>query len=90
MRPVLWQTKTKVQMKVSFPLEDKHVVNVQEKCPRVAHFNVTREWFETNSRHQQRYSEGGRKNLGCRGLLERAIKRSSHFASKALENGLKT
>ena len=49
MRPVLWQKKTKVQMKVSFPLEDKHVVNVQEKCPRVVYFNVTREWFETNS-----------------------------------------
>ena len=45
---------------VSFPLEDKHVVNehhvvrkshdaTQKKCPHVVHFNVPRDWFETNS-----------------------------------------
>jgi len=50
---------------ISFPHEDKHVVNenhvirkshdaAQEKCPRVMHFNVPRDWFETNSRHQKR------------------------------------
>ena len=37
------------------------------------HFNVPREWFETNSRHQRRYSEGGLKIRGCRGLLARVI-----------------
>jgi len=26
----------------------------QEKCPHVMHFNVPRDWFETNSRHQKR------------------------------------
>ena len=47
---------------VSFPLEDKHVVNehhvvrkshdaTQKKCPHVVHFNVTRDQFETNLRH---------------------------------------
>ena len=67
---------------VSFPLEDKHVVNehhvirkihdiTQKKCPHVVHFNVPRDWFETNSRHQKRYSEGGKKIRGCRGLLGR-------------------
>ena len=44
------------------PLVDKHVVNehhvirkshyaTQKKWPHVVHFNVPREWFETNSRH---------------------------------------
>ena len=36
-------------------------------------FNVPRDWFETNSRHQKRYSEGGKKIRGCRGLLGRVI-----------------
>ena len=60
MLTVLWQTKTMV----SFPLEDKHVVNehdaTQEKCPHVVHFNVMRDLFETNSWHQTRYSEHGK------------------------------
>ena len=43
----------------------------QEKCPHVVHFNVPRGWFETNSRHQKRYSEGGEEIRGCRGLLGR-------------------
>ena len=37
------------------------------------HFNVTRDWFETNSRHQKRYSESGKKIRGYRGLLLRVI-----------------
>ena len=52
MLTVLWQTKTMV----SFPLQDKHVVNehdaTQEKCPHVVHFNVMRDLFETNSWHK--------------------------------------
>ena len=54
---------------------DKHVVNehhvirkspalhgpdaTQEKCLYVMHFNVPSDWFETNSRHQKRYSGPG-------------------------------
>ena len=60
------------KLPVSFPLEDKHVVNklhvvrkshdaTQKKCPHVAHFNVPRDWFETNSPN----SEGGKKIHGC-------------------------
>ena len=45
----------------------------RKKCPHVVDFNVPREWFETNSRHQKRYSEGGKKNRGCRGLLGRVM-----------------
>ena len=40
MLTVLWQTKTKV----SFPIEDKHMMNehdtTQEKCAHVVHFSV--------------------------------------------------
>ena len=45
---------------ISFRLEDKHVVNEhhvvrdhdakQKKCPHVTNSNVSRDWFETNSR----------------------------------------
>ena len=45
----------------------------QKKCPHVVHFNVPRDLFESNSRHQKRCSEGGKKNRGCRGLLGRVI-----------------
>ena len=45
----------------------------QKKCPHVVHFNVPRDWFEINLWHQKRYSEGGRKNRGCHGLLGRVI-----------------
>ena len=82
MLTVLWQTKTTI----SFPLEDKHVVNkhhavvrkshdafTQEKCPHVVHFNVQHDWFETNSRHQKHCFEGGKKICGCCGLLRRVI-----------------
>ena len=34
----------------------------QEKFPHVVHVNVSRDWFETNSRHQKRYSVCGKKN----------------------------
>ena len=77
---VLWQTKATV----SFPLEDKHVVNerhvarkshnaTQKKCLHVMHFNVPHDWFETNLWHQKRYSEGGKNIRGCCGLLGRVI-----------------
>ena len=60
---------------VSFPFKDKQVMNahhVERKCydatqkkfPHVVHFNVPRDWFELNSRHQKRYSEGGKKFVG--------------------------
>lgn len=45
-----------------------------KKCPHVVHFNVACDWFETNSRYQKRYSEGGKKKKkksGCRSLLGR-------------------
>ena len=45
----------------------------RKTCRHVVHFNVPRDWFETNSRHQKRYSEGGKKNRGCRGLLGSVI-----------------
>ena len=72
----IWQTKSAV----SFPLEDKHAVNkhqgirkshdgTQKKCSHVVHFNVPRDLFETNSGHQKCYSEGGKTNRGCRGVL---------------------
>ena len=47
---VLWQAKSTV----SFSLEDKHVVN----SPHMVHFNVSCDWFKTNSRQPKRYSEG--------------------------------
>ena len=43
----------------------------RKKCPHVVHFNEPCDWFESNSRHQKRYSEGGKKIRGCRGLLGR-------------------
>ena len=45
----------------------------RKKCPHVVHFNVPRDWFEINSRHQKRYSEDGKKFRGCRSLLGRVI-----------------
>ena len=45
----------------------------RKKCPHVVHFNVPRDWFEINSRHQKRYSEDGKKFRGCSGLLGRVI-----------------
>ena len=34
----------------------------RKKCPHVVHFNISCDWFEINSQHQKRYSEGGKKN----------------------------
>ena len=45
----------------------------RKTCPHVVHFNVPRDWFELNSRHQKHYSEDGKKFRGCRGLLGRVI-----------------
>ena len=51
------------QSVVSFPLEDKHIVNehlvlqkghdATENCPHVVHFNLPCDWFETNPRHKK-------------------------------------
>ena len=73
---------------ISFPLEEKHVVNkhhiirksndtIQKKCPHMVHFNIPRDWFETNLRLQKCYSECRKKKriLGCRGLLGRVVRR---------------
>ena len=68
---------------VIFLLEDKHAViehhvvrkshdATQNRCPHEVHFNVPRDWSETNSRHQKRYPEGGQKFRGRRRLLGRA------------------
>ena len=71
---------------ISFPLEDKHVVNehrksndtIQKKCPHIVHFNIPRDWFEKNLRLQKRYSECRKKGiLGCRGLLGRVVRRQN-------------
>ena len=52
----------------------------RKKCPHVVRFNVPRDWFETNSRYQKRYSEGDKKIRGCRGLLS-AISLSEKLTS---------
>ena len=39
----------------------------------MVHFNVPRDWFEINLRHEKRYSEDGKKFRRCHGLLERVI-----------------
>ena len=44
----------------------------QKKCPHVVHFTVPCNWVETNSWHQKRYSEDGKKFCRCHGLLGRA------------------
>ena len=86
---VLWQTKSTV----SFPLENKHVVNehhlirknhdaTQKKCPHVVHLNVPRDKFEPNSRYQKRHSEDGKKYRGCRGLLGRIVSHCVLIATK--------
>ena len=62
----------------------------RKTCPHVVHFNVPRDWFETNSRHQKRYYEGGKKNRGCRGLLGRVILASFCFCRQKVERRLGT
>ena len=37
----------------------------------MVHFNIPRDWFERNSRHQNRYSEEDKKFRGC--LLGRVV-----------------
>lgn len=80
MLTVLWQTKSVV----SFPLEDKHIVNehhviqkshdaTQKKYPHMVYFNVPHDWFERNSQHQKCYSERGKKICGCCSLLGRVV-----------------
>ena len=59
-------------------MNEHHVIRkshdaTQKKSPHVVHFNVPRDWFEINLRHQKRYSEDGKKFRGCRGLLGRGI-----------------
>ena len=60
---------------VSFPLEDKNVVNeyhvvweshdsTQKKFLHVVHLNVPCDWFELNLWHQKHYSEDGKKIVG--------------------------
>jgi len=85
MLTVLWEPKSAV----SFPLKDKHAVNehhvirshdaTQKQRFNVVHLKVPRDWFETNSRHQRRYSEGG-KNI--RGLLRSTGKGSTRCRKK--------
>ena len=36
----------------------------RKKCPHVVHYKVPRDWFETNLRHQKRYSKGSKKIEG--------------------------
>ena len=42
-----------------------------EKYPHMVHFDVPRDWFETNSRHQKRFSKDGKIIRGFGGLLGR-------------------
>ena len=60
----------------------------QEKCPHVVHFNVPRNRFETNSQHQKRYSEDGKKFRGCRGLLGRVLA-TDEISSLCIDNSLR-
>ena len=48
-------------------MNEHHVIRksrdaTQEKCPHVVHFSVLCDLFETTSRHQKRYPEGGKKS----------------------------
>ena len=52
---------------------EKAMTPHRKKCPHVVHFTTPRDWFETNLRYQKRYSGGGKKICGCRGLLGRVI-----------------
>ena len=45
-------------------IERKSDDATHKRCPRVVHFNVPRDWFETSSQHQESYSEGGKNFLG--------------------------
>ena len=52
---------------------EKAMTPHRKKCPHVVHFTAPCDWFETNLRYQKRYSGGGKKICGCRGLLGRVI-----------------
>ena len=58
----------------------------RKKCPHVVHFNVPRDWFEINSRHQKHYSDDGKKFHGCHGLLGRVIRTGVTRSCSALSN----
>ena len=60
---------------VSFPLEDKHVVNehhvvqkshdaTEKTCPHMVHFNISQDWFETKLWHQKHFSEHAKRFMG--------------------------
>lgn len=51
----------------------------RKKFPHVVHINVPRNWFETNSRHQDCYSEDGKLFRGCRA---RSTGKSRNFSVK--------
>ena len=59
----------------------------RKKCSHVVHLNVPRNWFETNSRHQKCYSEGGQKIRGCHGLLGRVIIILLYFSAQEYTGG---
>ena len=50
----------------------------------MVHFNVPRDLFEINSRHQKRYSEA-KKIVGVRGLLGRAVTGNGKYATGNME-----
>ena len=59
-------------------MNEHHVIRkshdaTQKKMSSRGAFNVPCDWFETNSRHQKRYYEGGKKNYGCPGLQGRVV-----------------
>lgn len=69
---------------VQYMADKKHVVNehhvilkshdaTQKKWPRVVHFTVPCDWFETHLWHQKCYSEDTNKCYGCCSLLGRVI-----------------
>ena len=50
----------------------------QKKYPHIVHFNVLRDWFERNSLHQKRYSEGREKivSVWSAGKSSKQVERS--------------
>ena len=72
---VLFEAFNTIKSVVSFPLEDKNVVNehhiirkshdtTHKKCLHVVHFNVPHNWFETTLLHQKCYYEDSKKFVG--------------------------
>ena len=55
-------------------VNERHIIRKShDATQKKVHFNVPCDWFETNWRHQKRYSEGSKKICGCRSLPERVI-----------------